>query len=263
MKQDPILPSVHVCKMQAPPKRMVPFLQKIGSSDYMIGESLIALLLHGLCVLVALLCMEIPKHDSPLHSTIEVAFEAPVALPIPQDVENIDQSDLSTSVVEPAVLASENLPQTDSIAPILVSRQQNSTPEKKKNTIQSSPNKPNQESASHTVSANSQLPITPRALSQPAQTSSKIISATERCSSLSKEYPIAAKRRHEEGVAKVRFNLLADGKINQTEVIESTGYSDLDRAAIQAVQNMKCTAAPGQPVIKTNIPVNFSLNKKR
>lgn len=259
MKQDPILPSIHVSTLKVPPKRMVPSLAEMGSPDYMIGESLIAFLLHGFCVLIVLWCMDIPKHDIPLHSTIEVAFEIPVALPIPDDTPSIEDSDQPTPMTEPSVVASEALPETDSIASIPVP--QKFVVKKEKSSSQPAQNQTHQDSTMHIASANTQSTSAPHAMSQSMQKVNKILSAEERCSSLSKEYPMAAQRRHEEGVAKVRFDLLADGRINQVEVVESTGYSDLDRAAIQAVQSMKCQAAPGQPVIKTSIPVNFSLNK--
>lgn len=264
MKRDPILPSIHVAEFKAPPKRMVPSLAEIGSSDYMIVESLAAFLLHGLCVLIALWCMDIPKHDMPLHSTIEVAFEVPVALPIPDDASNIQDSDTETPVTEPPVVASEALPETDSIAPLSVPVPQKIVRESKKQPVLPSVNREPSASAAHLNAMNmqathSQLPSnTATHMASPAN---KVLSPSQRCSALSKDYPMAARRRHEQGTARVRYQLSPDGQIRQVEVVESTGYSDLDRSALQAVQSMKCQAAPGQPVIKTSIPVNFSLNK--
>lgn len=260
MKQDPILPSIHVCAMQAPPKRMVPLLEKIGSPDYMVGESLIALLLHGLCMLIALWCMEIPKHDNPLHSTIEVAFETPVALPIPDDEPNMDQSDLPTPVTEPVVETSESLPQTDEIAAISIPRPREMVSTKKINTrpVQ---NKTRQEPATQKTLVNTQSTFVSQNVSSSEQSASQNLSPSQRCSALSKDYPMAARRRHEQGTVQISYQLLANGQVKQVDVVESSGFSDLDHAAIQAVQSMKCQAAPGQPVIKTTMPVHFSLNK--
>lgn len=261
MKQDPILPSIHVCAMKAPPKRMVPSLEEIKSSDYMIGESLVALLLHGLCVLIALWCMDIPKHDMPLHSTIEVAFEAPVALPIPDDISSIEDSDRPTPVSEPIVEASESLPQTDVIASISIPRLQKRVSEKKKINTQPIKNEIDQKSITHTVPVNVQSTSSPQAVTPFMQSASKNLSPSQRCSPLTKDYPMAARRRHEQGTVQVGYQLLANGQVKQVDILESSGFSDLDQAAIQAVQNMKCQSASGQPVIKASILVNFSLNK--
>ncbi|EUK18055.1 energy transducer TonB [Commensalibacter papalotli (ex Servin-Garciduenas et al. 2014)] len=261
MKQDPISPSIHISAMKAPSKRMVPSLEKIGSFDYMIGESFVALVLHGLCVLIAFWCMEIPKRDNPLYSSIQVAFEAPVALPIPDDAPNIDQSDLQTSVTEPIVEASETLPQIDAIAPISIPRSQKIVSEKRQADTQPTQNETHKSPATHSASANQQLTPTQHSVAPSVQSASQILSPSQRCSVLTKDYPMAARRRHEQGTVQVSYQLLADGQVKQVGVLESSGFSDLDQAAIQAVQAMRCQAAPGQPVIKTTMPVHFSLNK--
>lgn len=226
----------------------------------MIGESFVALLLHCLCVLIAFWCMEIPKHDIPFHSTIEVAFEAPAALPTPQDVQNMDQSDLQTPVVEPSVVASETLPQTDAIMPISLPKSQKIVLEKKKLNIQPIQNETHQVSTIHSTSVNTKS-STSQSVTPSIQSASQNLQPSQRCSALTNDYPMAARRRHEQGTVQVSYQLLSDGHVKQVDIVESSGFSDLDRAAIQAVQGMKCQAAPGQPVIKTTMPVHFSLNK--
>lgn len=266
MKQEPILPSIDVLDMPVPSSRMVPTLTKIGSSR-LVGDGFVAVLLHGFCLLIAFWCMDIPKHDNPLHSTVEVAYEVPEALPIPEEAASLPDTFQS----EPQVLqieqpsASEPLPQTDSMTPLAIVKSQSVVREKIPMHSQSSEhtetNKASHPAASQTAQSTTQSSTMPAHSAQPA---SKVLTAAQRCSGLPKNYPMpmAARRRHEEGVVKVSYQLLPDGQVQQVEVVESSGFFDLDRAAISAVQTIKCQAGPGQPVIKTNVPVNFSLNKR-
>ncbi|MDI2112857.1 energy transducer TonB [Commensalibacter nepenthis] len=263
MKQEPILPSMHVLEMAVPPKRMIPALTKIGKGR-LVGDGFVAVLLHGFCLLIAFWCMDIPKQDNPLHSTIEVAFEAPETLPIPEqvpelpDIVNKDLQSLSIDSSTP----SESLPQSDSIAPLPVVKPQPLVQEKVSSRPQSSVRPKKSEV---TRSAFSQVGQQATQPSENAVHASKPvvknISVAQRCSALSKEYPMAARRRHEEGTVQVGYQLLPDGQIQHVEVIETSGFSALDRAAVSSVRAIKCQPAPGQPVIKTSVPVNFSLNK--
>lgn len=267
MKQEPILPSIDVLDMPVPSSRMVPILTKIGSGR-LVGDGFVAIILHGFCLLIAFWCMDIPKHDNPLHSTVEVAYEVPEALPIPEEAASLPDTfqnePQAPELEQPSV--SEPLPKTDSIAPLAVIKSQPVIREKISTHSQSSEytetNKALHPAASQTAQSTMQPSTTMTAHS--AQPSSKALTAAQRCSGLPKNYPMpmAARRRHEEGVVKVSYQLLPDGQVQKVEVVESSGFFDLDRAAVSAVQTIKCQAAPGQPVIKTNVPVNFSLNKK-
>lgn len=250
--------------MPVPSSRMVPKLTKIGSGR-LVGDGLVAVLWHGFCLLIAFWCMDIPKHDNPLHSMIEVAYEMPEALPIPEEAASLPDTfqnePQAPELEQPS--ASEPLPQTDSMTPLAVVKSKPVIREKIPTHSQSSEhtetNQVPHPAASQTAQSTTQ-PSTMTAHS--AQPASKALTAAQRCSGLSKDYPMAARRRHEEGVVKVGYQLLPDGQVQQVEVLESSGFSDLDRAAVSAVQTIKCQAAPGQPVIKTSVPVSFSLNKK-
>lgn len=82
-----------------------------------------------------------------------------------------------------------------------------------------------------------------------------------------KDYPATAKRLKQEGTVRVRFTILADGKIEQIEVSESSRYSSLDNSAMDAVAKME----KFQPIPKIlekerwriEIPIQYKLNAGR
>ena len=82
-----------------------------------------------------------------------------------------------------------------------------------------------------------------------------------------KDYPATAKRLKQEGTVRVRFTILADGKIEQIEVSESSRYSSLDNSALEAVAKME----KFQPIPKLlekerwriEIPIQYKLNAGR
>lgn len=58
-----------------------------------------------------------------------------------------------------------------------------------------------------------------------------------------KKYPRAARSRQIEGRVKLRFTLLPDGRVRESEILESSGHAILDQAALEAVT----AAAPFPP----------------
>jgi len=82
-----------------------------------------------------------------------------------------------------------------------------------------------------------------------------------------KDYPATAKRLKQEGTVRVRFTILADGKIEQIEVSESSRYSSLDNSALEAVSKMQ----KFEPIPKLlekerwriEIPIQYKLNAGR
>ncbi len=52
-------------------------------------------------------------------------------------------------------------------------------------------------------------------------------------------YPADAYRRHEQGSVGLRIHIGTDGKVTQIETLESSGYSDLDRAARDAAMRWR------------------------
>lgn len=59
-----------------------------------------------------------------------------------------------------------------------------------------------------------------------------------------KRYPIAAQKTEMEGRTGIRMTILKDGRLEKVEIVESSGYEILDRAALQSVHN----AAPFPPI---------------
>lgn len=58
------------------------------------------------------------------------------------------------------------------------------------------------------------------------------------------EYPLESAYRGEEGIARIQFSILKDGTITNIRLIESSGYPDLDEAAINALKTMRGIPLP-------------------
>ena len=50
-------------------------------------------------------------------------------------------------------------------------------------------------------------------------------------------YPLACRRRQEEGIAKILITVGEDGAPANVSVLESTGYERLDQCAVNAIKN--------------------------
>lgn len=71
-------------------------------------------------------------------------------------------------------------------------------------------------------------------------------------------YPLGARRRGEEGRVCVELTVLEDGSADAVEVVESSGYADLDRAAERAVRRAKFVAARrGAREVESRIRLSF------
>ncbi len=53
-----------------------------------------------------------------------------------------------------------------------------------------------------------------------------------------KRYPRSARRMQQEGVVEVAFTILADGAIGEVRISKASGYSLIDKAALEAVNNI-------------------------
>ncbi|MDY6820557.1 MAG: TonB family protein [Deferribacterota bacterium] len=58
------------------------------------------------------------------------------------------------------------------------------------------------------------------------------------------EYPRQSILNGEEGVVRIKFSILDNGKITNIRVIQSSGYPDLDQAAVRALKTMKGIPLP-------------------
>lgn len=77
-----------------------------------------------------------------------------------------------------------------------------------------------------------------------------------------KRYPVMALRGGQRGVAVVDFELDSQGRLRRCELVESSGYKLLDRAAIKAVRRAAPFATlPGQigPNLALRVPIRFEL----
>ena len=62
------------------------------------------------------------------------------------------------------------------------------------------------------------------------------------------KYPEMARRWGWEGIAAVRITVAADGRVVNAELLESSGYDALDRAALKVVTESWSFEPPGRPV---------------
>lgn len=70
------------------------------------------------------------------------------------------------------------------------------------------------------------------------------------------QYPMRAMRQQHQGVVIVTADIAADGSVSHDSVYRSSGFSELDRAALDAVHGWHFDASKGTSV---RVPVNFSL----
>ena len=81
-------------------------------------------------------------------------------------------------------------------------------------------------------------------------------------SAIRPEYPKASRMRKEEGDVLIEIFVGADGLAESADVIESSGYPELDAAALKAALGARFTPAKsgGRPVgMKVRLPVSFRL----
>jgi len=78
------------------------------------------------------------------------------------------------------------------------------------------------------------------------------------------EYPIASRRRHEEGEVRLTVTVGPDGRPLDVSLLKSSGYHRLDQAAINAVRECIIEPARVSGVAVTSqavVPVRFSLSQ--
>jgi periplasmic protein TonB len=75
-------------------------------------------------------------------------------------------------------------------------------------------------------------------------------------------YPVLSRRAREQGVVILEILVLADGSVGEIGITKSSGYTKLDRAAIEAVRQWRFVAARrGNQAIdfRYELPIEFSL----
>ena len=79
------------------------------------------------------------------------------------------------------------------------------------------------------------------------------------------EYPIASRRRNEQGTALVRARVGTDGSVERVELAQSSGSAQLDESALAAVRGWRFLPAleRGTPVVsEVDLPVVFRLRPR-
>jgi protein TonB len=79
---------------------------------------------------------------------------------------------------------------------------------------------------------------------------------------LTPPYPESARRQGIQGTTLLRFEVLATGRVGRIAVDRSAGHADLDRAAIEAVQQWRFEPAlrgPEPVTVWVTLPVHFEL----
>ncbi|MGD9895788.1 MAG: energy transducer TonB [Candidatus Methylacidiphilaceae bacterium] len=77
-------------------------------------------------------------------------------------------------------------------------------------------------------------------------------------------YPVAARSAGHQGRVILRVHVSAEGKAESVNLLHSSGYSELDQAAIEAVRHWRFRPARMGPIavpINADVPVNFVLKK--
>lgn len=79
-----------------------------------------------------------------------------------------------------------------------------------------------------------------------------------------KKYPKQARRINAEGIAKVTFSVNAAGVVSSADISDSSGYSILDNAALQAAEKIVgskvVTNESYNNLLQVTVPVDFYLN---
>jgi protein TonB len=76
-------------------------------------------------------------------------------------------------------------------------------------------------------------------------------------------YPSLSRKLNEQGRVVLRIYILADGKVGELSIKQSSGYTRLDQAALEAVRNWRFIPAKrgGEPIpYWYTQPISFSLN---
>jgi protein TonB len=78
------------------------------------------------------------------------------------------------------------------------------------------------------------------------------------------EYPKAARRYSEQGIAHITFTVLEDGSVIAPSITTSSGFADLDAAALEAVKTWRYQPAmkDGKPIaVRIETYIRFSLGR--
>lgn len=86
-------------------------------------------------------------------------------------------------------------------------------------------------------------PAPPAAAAPPAPTGVKVGAVVSFAACAKPEYPKSSLRNEETGTSTMSFLIGVDGRVAESKIVKSSGFRDLDKAAIAALS--KCTFKPG------------------
>jgi periplasmic protein TonB len=76
-------------------------------------------------------------------------------------------------------------------------------------------------------------------------------------SQIQPHYPLGSRLRNEEGSVSVKVAVNGKGRAERVDVVQSSGYPALDRAAVDAVKNARFTSASGSGPVGGDITLSF------
>ncbi|ABC33592.1 Periplasmic protein TonB, links inner and outer membranes [Hahella chejuensis KCTC 2396] len=133
------------------------------------------------------------------------------------------------------------------------------------------PNKKLAENPIPSPDPHTDISTAPAIAEQPQLSSAQIVSieqayinALQLALEKNKRYPLSAKRRRQEGTSTVEFTIMKSGDIAEVRLLDSSGISRLDEAAVKAL----VTLAQFHPIPdeldrnhwKMSVPIRFQLN---
>lgn len=104
----------------------------------------------------------------------------------------------------------------------------------------------------------------PSAQSLPATRAARIDAPAKLRRTIKPDYPASCRMRREEGAVTLEIEIAADGLVSHASVASSSGYRELDEAALKAVKAARFSPARSgrRPVASTaNITLDFRLDK--
>lgn len=253
MKQEPICPSLkQKTILSSFPKRTLVFSEHVNSVGIELACT-VAVLFNIIVFLLMFFCLHVKKEVFPLSSMVVVQFQEGMKSLSSLDAIAENKTDDLKAVTIPVARSPVNA------LPAMNALQKISVP-----TIQDqSSNRNISKNKMAAQSAMGQQKRQDRGMEQKAKSSIPLVSHNfplQRCSSPESTYPLAARRRHEQGVAKVALQILSNGQVGQVKIVETSGFVDLDQAAIEAVQQIKCSALKdNDTLVQTTTTVHFEL----
>lgn len=249
MRQEPILPINSLIKLEISKSLMR--ISNSSRSWWIVWGIVFAFIINIIFFIILDPYRYTKKDEAVTLFPVELQIESEIKELTNEDSEPLEEPP-STSITLPEIVTSPtSLPAVTS-RPVL-SSSRTITPTQRQ-AVTPSISLSHKDSVAPTI-----IKPAPVAQNQPAI---KTLSVAERCllPNLAVYYPLAAKRRHEQGSVIISFQVMGDGSIQNLTVLKSSGFSDLDKAALNAVKTIHCKAEHSQPIVKTQIPVDFVMH---